>query len=140
MTGVTTTQETARARRGPEAFALHLGEMLLAMGLGMLVLGGAIEGGLALAGASLSDAPESLAAGTMAVTMTVPMVWWMHHRGHPVRHNVEMAASMVVPTAVVIGLSSLGTIAAGGVMALQHGAMIPAMVAVMLLRYEHYSR
>jgi hypothetical protein len=133
------TTASARPHSGRRAFARHLAEMLVAMALGMLVLGGAIEGALALVGASLSDAPASLTATVMAVNMTVPMVWWMHYRGHPVRHNVEMAASMVVPTAVVIALHWLATIPSDSVMALQHVVMVPAMVGVMLWRYDHYS-
>jgi FtsH-binding integral membrane protein len=145
MNALTTTQDLTRGaptrtRSGRKVFALHVAEMLAAMGLGMLVLGGAVAGVLALAGTSLSDAPAAVHAAVMAVNMTVPMVWWMHYRGHPARHNVEMAASMVVPTAVVIGLYWLGAIASDGVMAIQHVLMIPAMVGVMLWRYEHYSR
>jgi flagellar biosynthetic protein FliP len=130
----------ARTRSGPKAFALHLLEMLAAMGLGMLVLGGAVEGGLALAGSGLGDAPASVAAAVMAVNMTVPMVWWMNRRGHPARHSIEMAASMVVPTALAIALHWLGAVGSHGVLMIQHVVMIPAMVAVMLWRYEHYSR
>jgi hypothetical protein len=148
MNGLTTNQEMplletgtapARARSGRKAFVLHLAEMLIAMVLGMLVLGGALEGTLALMGASQSDAPASLAAAVMAVNMTVPMVWWMHYRGHPVQHNVEMAASMVVPTAVVIALHWLGAISSDSVLLIQHAVMIPAMVGVMVWRYDHYS-
>jgi fatty acid desaturase len=99
MVRIETARPFGRVRSGRRAFALHLGEMLIAMLLGMVVLGGAIEGALALFGASLSDAPTSLAAAVMAINMTVPMVWWMRHRGHPVQHNAEMAGSMVIPTA-----------------------------------------
>jgi hypothetical protein len=70
----------------------------------------------------------------------VPMVWWMRLRGHPARHSVEMGASMIVPTAVVIVLYWLHTVPAHGVMMIEHSVMIPAMLLVMLLRYEHYSR
>ena len=126
----------AGTRSGRVVFALHLGEMLL----GMLVLGGAAEGVLTLNGASLSDLPASLHAAVMAAEMTIPMVLWMRYRGHPVRHNVEMAASMVVPTAIVIALHWLSVIPSGTVMLVQHAVMIPAMAAVMLARYEHYSR
>jgi hypothetical protein len=147
MEGLTTTQNlprletgaAARTRRGPKAFALHFGEMVLAMVLGMVVLGGAVEGGLALVGTSLSDAPASISAAVMAVNMTLPMVGWMRYRGHPAQHNVEMAASMVVPTAIAIGLHWLGAIASDGVMVIQHVVMIPAMLGVMLWRYDHYS-
>jgi hypothetical protein len=135
----TAARPRARAGSGRRAFTLHLGEMLVAMVLGMVVLGGAIEGGLSLSGSSLSDAPAALAAAVMAFNMTLPMVWWMRYRGHPARHSAEMAASMVVPTAVVIALYWLEAIASGTVMAAQHVVMIPAMVAVMLWRYDHYS-
>ena len=134
----------AGTRSGRAVFALHLAEMLLVMLLGMLVLGGAAEGALRLNGGSLSDTPAGLHAAVMAAELTVPMVLWMRYRGHPVRHNVEMAASMVAPTALVIALHSFPlififvnvTTGLDGV----PGVMIPAMVSVMLWRYEHYSR
>jgi hypothetical protein len=113
--------------------------MIVAMVAGMVVLGGAVHGALAMADASLSDAPIALRAAAMAINMTMPMVWWMHYRGHPVRHNLEMAGSMVVPTAVVVALYWLTAVPSGAVMAAQHLIMIPAMVGVMLWRHEHYS-
>jgi hypothetical protein len=85
------------------------------------------------------DAPNALRTAVMPVTMTVPMVGWMHYRSHPVRHNLEMAASMVAPTAAVIALLGVAAIPSGSVMGAQHLIMIPAMVGVMLRRYEHYS-
>jgi hypothetical protein len=127
------------ASSGRTRFALHLGEMIVAMLAGMLVLGGAVEGALALTDGSLSGAPTALRTAVMAITMTVPMVWWMHYRGHPVRHNLEMAGSMVVPTAVVIAMYWLAAIPSGSVLAIQHLIMVPAMVGVMLWRHEHYS-
>jgi hypothetical protein len=140
MTGLTDRATARPARSGPKAFALHLAEMLVAMVAGMMVLGGVLEGTLALAGTSLSDAPVALSTAVMAINMTVPMVWWMHYRGHPVKHSMEMAGSMVVPTALIIAVYWQGAIPSGGVMAAQHMVMIPAMVGVMLWRYEHYSR
>ena len=127
------------SRSGAVRFTLHLGEMLIAMFLGMLVLGGAVEIALLAAGGSLGDAPGSLQAAVMAVTMTAPMVWWMSYRGHPKSHNVEMAASMIVPSAIVIVLNWVGAISSDAVLVAQHAVMIPAMVAVMLWRYDHYS-
>ena len=145
MTDLTTTTHELAATvpatpRGPRvAFALHLGEMLLAMVAGMVVLGGALEGVLSLFGMSLSAGSPALLAAVMGVTMTAPMAWWMHRRGHPARHNVEMAGSMVVPTIAVMALYWAGTIAGDAVLAAQHLVMIPAMVGVMLVRRDHYS-
>jgi hypothetical protein len=137
--GDRTAATKATPRSGLRAFARHLAEMLIAMALGMVVLGGGIHAALAPLGASLSDAPESVSAAVMAFNMTVPMVLWMNYRGHPVQRSVEMAASMLVPTAIVIALYWLAAIPSSSVMMLQHVVMIPAMVGVMLWRYEHYS-
>ena len=128
-----------RTRSPRRAFLMHLGEMLLAMALGMVVLGGAIEGVLQLTGSSLTDAPAAVQAAVMAFDMTLPMAWWMHFRGHPRQHNVEMSASMVGPSAFVIVAHWIGVISSDLVLVLQHQLMIPAMVAVMLWRYDHYS-
>jgi hypothetical protein len=75
----------------------------------------------------------------MGFNMTVPMVGWMHYRGHGARDNAEMAASMIVPTGIAIALSLLGVIAEDAVLLVQHLVMLPAMVGVMLLRYDHYA-
>jgi hypothetical protein len=140
MSGLTTGRDdVTRGKSGPKRFAQHLAEMLIAMLLGMLVLGGAIEGVLQVAGTSLSDAPTSVSAAVMAVNMTVPMVGWMHYRGHSPQDSIEMAGAMVVPTLIAIALYWLGSISAHGVMVVQHVVMIPAMVGVMLWRYDHYS-
>jgi hypothetical protein len=126
-------------RSGRRAFWLHFGEMLVAMFAGMAVLGGAVEGVLALAGSSLSNASPAVAAAVMAFNMTVPMVGWMRYRGHPARHNAEMAGSMIVPTGMVIALFWLNVLPGSAVLAVQHIVMIPAMLGVMLWRYEHYA-
>ena len=130
---------TARRRSPWRAWSFHLAEMMIAMIAGMVVLGGALEGVLSMSGASLDDASANVMAGIMAFNMTAPMVWWMHYRGHGARHNVEMAGSMIVPTAIVIGLHLLGLVAADSVLLIQHVVMIPAMVGVMLARFEHYA-
>jgi hypothetical protein len=145
MTELTTTTHDvaatvpARTRRPRVAFALHLGEMLLAMVAGMVVLGTALEGVLALFGTSMSAGSPALHAAVMGFNMTAPMAWWMHHRGHPAQHNAEMAGSMLVPTAAAMALYWAGAIAGDAVLVVQHVVMIPAMVAVMLWRRGHYS-
>ena len=141
-----TAQETAAAiaipaptRSRRRTFVLHVAEMLGAMFAGMLVLGGAVAGILAMAGTSLSNGPESVAALVMGFNMTVPMVWWMHRRGHGARDSAEMAASMIVPTLLAIGLALAGILADDAIMLVQHVVMIPAMIGVMLWRYDHYA-
>ena len=128
-----------RLRPGTRHFLRHLGEMMLAMFLGMAVLGGVAEGLFAIAGSSLTETPAAFHASLMAFNMTVPMVAWMARRGHPAARSAEMAGAMIVPTAAAIALDVVGAIGPDAVLALQHAVMIPAMVAVMLWRREHYA-
>ena len=121
------------------AFARHFGEMLLAMFLGMAVLGGVAVLGLAAAGSSFSNTSGAAQVLLMGFSMTVPMVGWMSYRGHDTARNVEMAASMIVPTLLAAALAAAGALGAGAALGLQHVVMIPAMLGVMLWRYEHYS-
>jgi hypothetical protein len=124
-------------------FARHYAEMVIAMVVGMIVLGlpagwalGALDSGWAELRA---DAPAAMLA-LMAVTMTAPMSAWMYRMGHGLRANVEMAASMVVPTIGVIGLLGIGLVQdIGALLILEHVVMLAGMFVVMALRPEEYS-
>ena len=75
----------------------------------------------------------------MATSMTVPMVGWMIYRGHGRRANMEMSASMFVPTFAVITLTWADVVTdTGALMTIEHVAMFVAMAAVMLLRPAEY--
>jgi hypothetical protein len=51
-----------------------------------------------------------------------------------------MAASMLIPTAGVIGLLWSGLVTdIGSLLAIEHVVMLPAMLAAMLLRRDEYS-
>jgi hypothetical protein len=109
--------------------------MVLAMFLGMAILGLPVDWLMSAAGAD-SDAFMFLG---MATTMTVPMVGWMMYRGHGRRANAEMAASMFVPTFAVIGLLTTGLLTdIGALMLAEHVVMLLAMAGVMLLRPQEY--
>jgi hypothetical protein len=121
----------------------HYAEMVAAMFLGMAILG--VPAGWAMGAMGTSwheltdDAPALMFLG-MATTMTVPMVGWMLHRGHGWRANVEMSASMFVPTFAVIGLLAGDLLTDIGVlMTIEHVAMLAAMAGVMLLRRAEYA-
>jgi hypothetical protein len=122
------------------AFARHFGEMLVAMFLGMGVLGGLAALGFAAAGGSSSDLPGGVRVMLMGIYMTVPMVLWMKYRGHAAARNAEMAMSMLVPTVAAAALAFPGVLGTGAALAVQHVVMIPAMLGVMLWRYEEYAR
>jgi hypothetical protein len=116
-------------------FLRHYGEMVLAMFLGMAILGLPVDWVMSSAGAD-SDAFMFLG---MATTMTVPMVGWMVYRGHGWRANAEMSASMFVPTFAVIGALTSGILTDLGVLMLvEHLVMLLAMAGVMLLRPTEY--
>jgi hypothetical protein len=122
------------------AFGRHFGEMILAMFLGMVVLGGLAQLAFAVFGTSLSDQSGGFQVMLMGFNMTLPMVGWMSYRGHNRARNAEMAASMIVPSLFAAILAWAGVLGDMGALALQHGVMIPAMLAVMLWRYEDYSQ
>ena len=107
---------------------------------GMLVLGGLATALFSIFGSSLSDQSGALQVSLMGFNMTVPMVLWMRHRGHNNARNGEMAGSMLVPSAIAAALAGAGTLGTTAALTLQHGVMIPAMLGVMLWRYQEYSR
>jgi hypothetical protein len=135
-----------RARRmsaSTRHFVRHYVEMVVAMFLGMVVLGAPAGWALGAVGSSWSelntDAPALMLLG-MAVTMTVPMVSWMRYRGHGWRANAEMSASMLVPTFAAIAVLEGALVQdVGFLLILEHVAMLLGMLGVMLMRPTEYT-
>jgi hypothetical protein len=123
-------------------FIRHYLEMVVAMFLGMAVLGipaGWAMGAVGTGWSELTDDAPALMFLLMATTMTVPMVGWMIHRGHGRRANAEMAASMYLPTFGVIALLWAGLVTDIGVLlVIEHVAMLLSMLGAMLLRPHEY--
>jgi hypothetical protein len=65
-------------------------------------------------------------------------VGWMRYRGHSWRVNIEMAASMLIPTFAVMGVLWAG-FANGTLMVPEHAGMLTCMLVAMLLRRDEYS-
>jgi hypothetical protein len=133
---------TPSPSRPTRHFARHYAEMVIAMFLGMGVLGVPAGWALGAMGSSWSalndDAPALMLLG-MAFTMTVPMVGWMTYRGHGLRANAEMTASMFLPTFAVIGLLGAGLVTEiGALLVIEHVAMLASMLVAMLLRRDEY--
>ena len=133
----------ASSSRSARHFVRHYAEMVVAMFLGMAVLGVPASWALSAFGSSFSelnrDAPALMLLG-MAVTMTVPMVGWMRYRGHGRRANAEMSASMLLPTFAAIGLLGSGVVEdLGALLVIEHIAMLLGMLAAMLLRPDEYA-
>ena len=129
---------TGRAGSG-RAFARHLGEMVLAMLVGMLVLTPAWQLVTALAGNPPVLARTDVAAAVMAAQMSIGMVVWMYHRRHPPRAVVEMVAAMVLATVAAVVPFWLGLLGPMPTHLLAHVLMIPAMAAAMLARLPDYT-
>jgi hypothetical protein len=121
----------------------HVLEMTVAMMLGMAILGMAFrEIHVALFGTGFDSAwhrHTELAVFAMTFNMTLPMVLWMHHRGHSWQLSGEMAAAMFLLAVVLLALFWLGSISADVVLPLEMALMIPAMIVVMALRFEEYA-
>jgi hypothetical protein len=121
-------------RRATERFVRHYVEMLVAMFAGMFALG------LPLAALGWDIDPIELELLWMAFIMSVPMVAWMRYRGHGWAPASEMTAAMFVPSFAAIALLWAGIVEGGHTpMMIQHVAMFPAMLAVMLLRRSEYT-
>lgn len=147
-----TPSETAAPRTSPAAarpaahhghgwwhFARHYVEMVVAMVAGMLVLGAVVRSGLSLVGFELSAArhPE-LASLEMAFTMSAGMALWMRRRGHGLRSTAEMCGAMFAPAAALFPLLWLGAVTPDSLTVLEHLAMLPLMLLVMLRRRAEY--
>jgi Ca2+/H+ antiporter len=111
--------------------------MFVAMVAGMAGLGVLLGASRGLDQA-YTAAPVELQALIMAVSMIVPMVAWMRFRHHSLQTSAEMAASMLVPSAVLFPLLWSGVASADTVLVLEHVAMPLAMIGAMLLRRGEY--
>lgn len=125
-------------------FVRHYLEMVVAMVLGMVVLGPLEKLVLDAAGGSwlldswLLNRPEVVTL-IMATNMTIAMVGWMRYRGHGWAANLEMAAAMYLPFIVLFPPLWLGLLSHGGLMLVGHVLMLGAMAAAMLWRPAEYA-
>ena len=127
-------------RAANRRFARHYAEMVAAMFLGMVLLGVPAGWLFAALGTSWDGLSPAMMLFAMTVTMSVPMAAWMRYRGHAWRPNFEMAASMLIPTFVVMALLWAGVASSSGAMMVpEHAAMLACMLLAMLLRRDEYS-
>lgn len=134
---VTAAPARAKRRRVTRPFVRHYLEMVAAMFAGMVVLGTAVDGLIALTGADAVtraiDGP--LAMGfVMCAYMVAGMAGWMAYRGHSLRQNVEMNAAMVAPMALLVPLEIAGALSGHGLMVWLHVLMLASMWLYMLGR------
>ncbi len=119
---------------GWRPLARHYLEMILAMVVGMLVLG-------ALRTAVGLTVPFEEQPGTayllMAIDMSLGMGAWMRYRGHGWAGTLEMCAAMFVPL-VLLPAVWAGAMGAMTFMMVAHVVMPIAMLAVLLRRRGEY--
>ena len=121
-------------------FLRHLGEMVLAMWVGMVIFAGMRAG---LAGTapvdSLGDHLDFRLV-TMAVFMAVPMAALMRVRGHNLERTGEMVGAMVAPVAAVCVMGHVVPgVSDSTVSAASHALMYLGMLLVMLVRFGEYA-
>ena len=120
-------------------FARHLGEMMVAMWIGMPLgrgLFAAVFGSASNVAVRQHDVAWTL---LMAFAMTGPMVAMMLYRGHSARSAGEMAAVMIGPALPLVGLE-LARVISGPVAGPYMGVSMVAMIALMVYRRREYRR
>lgn len=139
---VVSAEEAVSTHAGHEGhrsvFWWHFVEMVVAMAIGMIA-GAAVF--LTIVRMTWDEALlryPVLCLLVMAFSMTLPMVAWMHHRGHGWRSSSEMAAAMIVPAIPFICLASLHVIK-GAPCGLYCALTVPVMLGVMLYRRSEYA-
>jgi hypothetical protein len=119
-------------------FVRHFLEMVAAMIVGMMVVGGAVRLFCVLTGHEGVFDHAGASALIMATNMIIGMSVWMRYRDHSWAAIADMAAAMYVPLAVLIVPFWLGVLSGGALIGLMHVLMLPAMWLVMLLRPDEY--
>ena len=128
----------SRRRAGRWRFLRHYLEMVAAMLVGMVVVGAAVRGVLALAGLEFPARYPELVALEMAFDMSVGMVAWMRLRGHGWSSTLEMVAAMFAPALGLFPLLWLGVLSGEDLLVVQHLAMFPLMYLIMVRRRAGY--
>ena len=133
MSAEPTTGSRRRARPAVR-FTLHFLEMVVAMVVGMIVLGPV----WAFAWPGLSDVMTAQVL-VMATNMSLGMALWMKIRRHGWASIIEMSAAMYVPFLVLLPFYWAGVMTGMTLMGAGHVLMLPAMLIAMLRRRQEYS-
>ena len=125
----------ATSVRRPSAlrFARHALEMVIAMLVGMMVLGPVWS--FAWPGLDQNITASVL---VMATNMSIGMAVWMRIRGHGAAPIAEMCAAMYLPFLVLLPFNWAGLLSDMALMTAGHVLMVPAMLVAMLRRRTEY--
>ena len=128
---MTANAPSRRSALTDRAFVGNYLQMLVAMGIGMLVLE-------PLSMRVVHHAAVELEMLLMATTMVAGMVIWMVYRRHSLQAVAEMTATMYASVAVLFPFYWLGALGPKALMILGHILMVVGMAAAMLYRRESY--
>ena len=125
----------ATSVRRPSAlrFARHALEMVIAMLVGMMVLGPVWS-------FAWPELDQNITASVlvMATNMSIGMAVWMRIRGHGAASIAEMCAAMYLPFLVLLPFNWAGVLSDMALMTAGHVLMVPAMLVAMLRRRTEY--
>jgi hypothetical protein len=119
-------------------FWRHYVEMVVAMGVGMAVLGPLVMLIADAAGWSYLLGRTEPMALSMAAEMSAGMAAWMRFRGHTWRPILEMCAAMFAPFLFLFVPYWLDWFGPTVLMIVGHVLMLPAMLVVMMRRVDEY--
>jgi flagellar biosynthetic protein FliP len=126
-------ETTHEHRPRPLRFLLHGLEMVIAMAVGMVVLGPIWS--WAWPGLSANPTAHVL---VMATDMSIGMAVWMRIRGHGLAAIAEMTAAMYIPFLALLPFHWAGMLSGMTLMTVGHLLMLPAMLIAMLRRRHEY--
>jgi hypothetical protein len=119
-------------------FARHCLEMVLAMAVGMVVLGPLESQVATVTGQSGALDGAIVEPLLMAANMTVTMAAWMRFRGHRHRLVAEMVVGMNAPFLALLAPLWVGAITGHMMLMAGHVLMVVGMLTAMLARRSEY--
>jgi hypothetical protein len=136
----TSVAATAPRAGSVRRFVRHYLEMVVAMLIGMVALGPVWSFAFDRLGWSATLDRVEVGTLVMATDMALAMAAWMRFRKHRWAPIAEMSAAMYVPFVALLIPFWMGAIGEHAIHMAGHALMLPAMLAVMLLRRDEYSR
>jgi copper chaperone CopZ len=121
-------------------FVRHFLEMVVAMVVGMVVLGAVVNLTLSALGSPDLFHRADVSALVMATNMTIGMSLWMAYRKHTWASIAEMGVAMYVPFVVLFVPFWAGLLSGDALMIAGHVLMLPLMVVAMLRRRDEYTQ
>ena len=132
--------EPKRSGASWRPFVRHYLEMLVAMAVGMVVLGAVVDGIVSVLGAPSLLHRADVSALVMATNMTIGMSLWMWYRKHSWASIAEMGAAMYLPFVVLFVPFWAGVLSGEALMTAGHVLMLPLMAVAMLRRRDEYTQ